>query len=246
MAGLKDIAKEAGLNPLKVEGGASVNTLALIEEMFKLIIEKCAAGEKVRIKDFGTFGARLNKGRKLKTPLMEGGEVKFGDILLLKFRQSGTSKKQLNADGRVEEWGGTYVEKPPRPSDIKRAEKAAKKKAERDEAKKKKEADKAEKKDAASKKDGKKSKKGADAKDGGKKSKKGSTSKTDAPKTDGKKSKKDLTPKDNGEKKDGGKKDGKKSKKSAPPKDAGKDAAPKKDGKKKSKKSVPPKPGEES
>jgi nucleoid DNA-binding protein len=131
MAGLKDIAKKVGLNPLKLETGASVDVMELIEEMFMAIVDECRSKEgSVRIKDFGTFSARLNKGRKLKTPLMEDGEVEFGDMLLLKFHQSTVSKKRLNDGGAVEDWGGKYIEKKMRPSDIKKAEAAEKRKAE--------------------------------------------------------------------------------------------------------------------
>ena len=131
MAGLKDIAKKVGLNPLKLENGQSVNVMELIEEMFMAIVDECRSKEgSVRIKDFGTFSARLNKGRKLKTPLMEDGEVEFGDMLLMKFHQSTVSKKRLNDGGAVEGWGGKYIEKKMRPSDIKKAEAAEKRKAE--------------------------------------------------------------------------------------------------------------------
>jgi hypothetical protein len=137
MAGLKDIAKKVGLNPLKLETGASVDVMELIEEMFMAIVDECRSKEgSVRIKDFGTFSARLNKGRKLKTPLMEDGEVEFGDMLLLKFHQSTVSKKRLNDGGAVEDWGGRYIEKKMRPSDIKKAEAAEKRKAEAEKKKK--------------------------------------------------------------------------------------------------------------
>jgi hypothetical protein len=137
MAGLKDIAKKVGLNPLKLETGASVDVMELIEEMFMAIVDECRSKEgSVRIKDFGTFSARLNKGRKLKTPLMEDGEVEFGDMLLLKFHQSTVSKKRLNDGGAVEDWGGKYIEKKMRPSDIKKAEAAEKRKAEAEKKKK--------------------------------------------------------------------------------------------------------------
>ncbi len=132
MAGMKDVAKEVGLNPLKVDGGSNINTLPIVEEFFKAIVEKCAGGERVKIKDFGTFKVVMMKGRKLKTPLMEG-ETRSSDMLILKFRQANSSKKALNADKRVEQWGGTYIEKPLRPSDIKKAELAAAKKAKKEE-----------------------------------------------------------------------------------------------------------------
>jgi len=129
MAGLKDIVKKIGLSPLKLESGQSVQLMALIEEMFAAIVDECKKKDgAVRIKDFGTFTARINKGRKLKTPLVEGGEVEFGDILLLKFHQSPVSKQRLNKGGTVKAWGGNYIEKKPRPSDIKKEKEATEKK----------------------------------------------------------------------------------------------------------------------
>lgn len=126
MATLKDIAKEVGLCPLKVDSGANVDTMPLIEAMFAEITEKCRAGDTVKIKDFGSFSVRINKGRTIKTPLVEGGEIKSGDILLMKYHQANKSKKRLNEDKNVENFGGTYVEKAPRPSDAKKKEKKGK------------------------------------------------------------------------------------------------------------------------
>lgn len=128
MATLKDIAKEVGLCPLKVDSGASIDTMPLIEAMFAEITEQCRQGEEVKIKDFGSFKVKINRGRTIRTPLVEGGEIKSGDILLLKYHQANKSKKRLNEDKNVENFGGTYVEKAPRPSDLKKEEDKKKKK----------------------------------------------------------------------------------------------------------------------
>jgi nucleoid DNA-binding protein len=98
MAGLKDVAKEVGLMPITTESGVKVNALPLLEAMFKEIIRRCKDGELVRIHNFGTFRMKLNKGRTLKTPLMEGGEVSYSDMLILKFRQSMLSKREVNSE----------------------------------------------------------------------------------------------------------------------------------------------------
>lgn len=102
MAGLSDIAKEAGLNPVRIPPDAdkarlkNLDTSIPLEEFFNLIIAKCAAGETVRIKNFGTFKMRTMKGRTLKSPLMEGGEISFPDTQVLRFHQSQVAKGKLN------------------------------------------------------------------------------------------------------------------------------------------------------
>lgn len=102
MPGLNDIAKEAGLNPVKVteevkEGRRkNVDTTEQLEKLFELIIQRCSEGETVRIKNFGTFRMRTMKGRTLKSPLMEGGQITFPDTQVLRFHQSTVAKKLLN------------------------------------------------------------------------------------------------------------------------------------------------------
>lgn len=98
MAGLQDIAKEAGLNPTRDKDGKRVDTTKVLERFWEVIIEHCRNGETVRIKDFGTFKARVYKGRTLKSPLLEDGEVTFDDQLVLRFHQSVVAKRKLNQD----------------------------------------------------------------------------------------------------------------------------------------------------
>lgn len=137
MAGLKDIAKRVGLLPLKLDDGRTVDVIPALEAFFSEIVEECRTpGNTVRIKDFGTFSARMMKGRRLNTPLLKDEESSTRDLLLMKFKQHDTSKQRLNANGAVTEWGGTYVEKEMRPSDVKKAQAAAEAKEKR-EAKKK-------------------------------------------------------------------------------------------------------------
>jgi nucleoid DNA-binding protein len=100
---LHDIAKEVGLNPIKDdENGIRLDTSEVLEDFFNTIIEHCKNGETVRIKNFGTFKARVYKGRTLKSPLLEDGEITFGDQLVLRFHQSLVAKRRLN-DGYVPE-----------------------------------------------------------------------------------------------------------------------------------------------
>jgi len=102
MAGLNDIAKEAGLNPYKPDPTQdlsrvkNLDTTKELEDFFNLILKKCAEGETVRIKNFGTFRMKTMKGRTLKSPLMEGGQITFPDTQVLRFHQSAVAKQSLN------------------------------------------------------------------------------------------------------------------------------------------------------
>lgn len=97
MAGLTHVAKESGLDPVRCSScGSRVETTEAIREFFRTILAKVKRGEKVYIKDFGVFSAKLLKGRKVKTPLMEGGSAEFPDLLVLRFHQAQTARDELN------------------------------------------------------------------------------------------------------------------------------------------------------
>lgn len=102
MAGMNEIAREACLNPVTIDDGVynsrgkNLDTTEQLERLFELIIEKCAEGDTVRIKNFGTFKMRTMKGRTLKSPLMPDGEVTFPDTQVLRFHQSTVAKEKLN------------------------------------------------------------------------------------------------------------------------------------------------------
>jgi nucleoid DNA-binding protein len=97
MAGATHVAREAGLNPLRCpECGLRLDTLEAVREFFRVIIRRVRNGEKVHIKGFGVFSAKLLKGRVVKTPLMEGGEIRFTDTLVLRFHQAQEAKEELN------------------------------------------------------------------------------------------------------------------------------------------------------
>lgn len=97
MAGMSDIAREAGLNPvIDPNTGKKIWTNEVLDRFFELILEKCAEGERVHIKNFGSFTMKLFKGRTLTSPLMEGGEVTFSDSQTLRFSQSSVAKAKLN------------------------------------------------------------------------------------------------------------------------------------------------------
>ena len=98
MSGLNELCRDIGLNPIKLENGFVLNTGELIDALFAGIQERCAKGEEIRIKGFGTFKGRVMDGRKLKTPVVPGGEIDYPDRLLLKFTQSQKSKATMNED----------------------------------------------------------------------------------------------------------------------------------------------------
>jgi len=100
MSGISEVAKDVGLNPIKLDSGTVVDTSELLTAFFDEIASRCAAGEKVRINGFGTFAVTKYKGRTVKSPVV--GECSFGDTLVLKFKQSTSSKTTMNVDGAVE------------------------------------------------------------------------------------------------------------------------------------------------
>jgi len=85
MSGLRDIAKTLKLK------------LPIVQSVFQEIIARVASGEKVKVKNFGTFQAKVYPGRELKSPKVNGGKpLNFPDSMALKFRQSQRAKQTLN------------------------------------------------------------------------------------------------------------------------------------------------------
>lgn len=93
---LSEIAAEVGLSTIKCLCGRRTNGRSALEAFFVRIIEVCRDGGEVRIKNFGTFSAKLHKGRKIKSPVLGDGGAEFGDSLVLRFHQSSGAKKRLN------------------------------------------------------------------------------------------------------------------------------------------------------
>lgn len=124
MAGLNDVAKQAGLNPVDAGDGRKVPTNDVLQKFFDLILEKCANGESVRITGFGTFKARIHKGRTLKSPLLENGEITFEDALVLRFTSSAVAKRKLNVNFTP---GDTLGESTPKKDTAKKSKTTAKK-----------------------------------------------------------------------------------------------------------------------
>lgn len=123
MSGLRDIAKTLKLK------------LPIVQSVFQEIIARVASGEKVKIKNFGTFRASVYPGRELKSPKVNGGKpLVFPDSVALKFRQSQRAKQTLNRmDGEVKavaEMAATAAPKAAAKPKAPKAEKAPKAPAE--------------------------------------------------------------------------------------------------------------------
>lgn len=105
MAGFYDIAKEVGLYPVEVEKGEDgkvprkISTDAAFDELWDRVIERLKGGEKVAVRGFGTFQAKLLKGRTLSSPLLEGGTGSFDDRLVIRFHASTQAKAKINEGG---------------------------------------------------------------------------------------------------------------------------------------------------
>lgn len=99
MSGLMDAAAEAGLAPVACrECGAKVATNDAFQRLFQIIMDRLKTGETVQVKGFGTFRAKLLKGRTMSSPLVEGGQTSFGDKLLIKFHSAPVAKKYMSHD----------------------------------------------------------------------------------------------------------------------------------------------------
>ncbi len=97
MAGLNELAREAGLNPvLDAKSNRKVPTTEQLEELFRLILARIARGEKVQIRGLGVFYGKQGRGGLLKSPLLPGGEINYKPRLTMKFRISSAAKDTLN------------------------------------------------------------------------------------------------------------------------------------------------------
>jgi nucleoid DNA-binding protein len=120
-----DAATEAGLAPVTCRDcGAKVATNDTFQRLFQIIMDRLRAGGTVQVKGFGTFRAKLLKGRTMSSSLVDGGKTSFGDKLLIKFHAAPQAKKYMSQD----------IKKPkaekadPKPKQTKSEEKPAKSK----------------------------------------------------------------------------------------------------------------------
>jgi len=98
MAGLLDIAKDAGCLKVRCEScGKHTETSDVLRALFVAILERTREGEKVNIPGFGVFEARLLKGWKVRSPIIEMNGF-FKDRLVLRFRSSVVAGRVLNQE----------------------------------------------------------------------------------------------------------------------------------------------------
>lgn len=85
MAGIRDIAKSAGL---KVED---------VVDVFEAVFQLAKSGEQVRVSGFGTFEKKKFPGRTLKSPVInDGEETTYGPSYRISFKSSEQCKRRLN------------------------------------------------------------------------------------------------------------------------------------------------------
>jgi nucleoid DNA-binding protein len=84
MAGMHSVAKPAGVKD--AQGYA----------LFASILARVKSGERVYIKDFGTFWAVKRKARTITSPQIPGGTAEIPERMVLRFRPSPITRQVLN------------------------------------------------------------------------------------------------------------------------------------------------------
>jgi nucleoid DNA-binding protein len=97
MAGLLQVAKAAGANPIRCPHcGQQFTITKVLEMIFICIMQEVREGGKVSIRNFGTFSLRVLHSRTLRNPFAGGREVTFPDRKVMSFRQSAETKRFMN------------------------------------------------------------------------------------------------------------------------------------------------------
>lgn len=92
-----ELARKVGLDSILCSKcGERVKGEQNLEAFFQKIIEECKKGNRVKLKNFGAFEAKVLKGRTVKSPLWEGGEAVMDDLLVLRFSVTAKAKRALN------------------------------------------------------------------------------------------------------------------------------------------------------
>lgn len=86
MAGLSKIAKAAGLKESQ------------ISSLFSVILDAVAGGQRVLIKDFGSFYLRHRKPRIIRSPQIPNGVAEVPAKRVIRFRASPVTKAVLNGE----------------------------------------------------------------------------------------------------------------------------------------------------
>lgn len=98
MSTIQKAAAEAGVDQVICPHcGSKFSTTETIKRFFAGVLEVVRRGERVSVPGFGIFKAILWKGQSHDTPIIPGGKLSYPDIWILKFKQSSTARKFLNA-----------------------------------------------------------------------------------------------------------------------------------------------------
>jgi DNA-binding protein HU-beta len=89
MAGTHDIARAAGMKDTD------------IKTVFSVILEQVRNGERVLIKDFGSFEKRHVNARVVKSPQIPNGSANVPEHEVIKFRAAPATKAFLNGGGEA-------------------------------------------------------------------------------------------------------------------------------------------------
>jgi nucleoid DNA-binding protein len=89
MAAIENLGRQTGLSDAQIV--ALVNAL----------VETARGGERVYIRNFGTFSVRVRPPRTIKSPVIPGGEKKLPERKVLEFRMSPKLAAVLNAGGKA-------------------------------------------------------------------------------------------------------------------------------------------------
>jgi len=79
-------------------GYSKKETFDMVEDVFEIILDTLANGEKVKISDFGNFEVRQKKTRKGRNP-QTGEAIEISARRVLIFKPSVTLKRELNRKG---------------------------------------------------------------------------------------------------------------------------------------------------
>lgn len=86
MAGIHKAARAAGVSDEQARS------------LFSSILTQVGEGERVYVKDFGTFSMRVSKARTIRSPQIPGGVAEIPERNVLKFQVSPSAKKALNGE----------------------------------------------------------------------------------------------------------------------------------------------------
>lgn len=89
MAAIEKLGRATGLNDAQI--------LALMNAL----VDVARDGERVYIRNFGTFSVRVRPARTIKSPVIPGGSTKLPERKVLEFKMSPKLYAVLNAGGKA-------------------------------------------------------------------------------------------------------------------------------------------------